>query len=662
MRQWQAMLASRIATDEIARAFPARLQPVPTSWSYRIGLVAVLAAMVMLQAIYVSLVVSSAAATVWWILSIPSIFATVRLNWLSILFALGPPVILSIVTFFLFKPIFMRALPPPPLPVVTRAEQPELFAFVDALCACLSVRPPTVIALSLDVNASASLRRGWRSFLRHDLQLTIGLPLVTGLSLRQFTGVLAHEFGHFSQTAGLRSWFVIQSIRNWFARVAFERDRWDVRLAEWREDTEGWRVQTVLVVAEFAVEASRALLRLLLRIGGLVSGGFSRQMEFNADHFEAAIVGADTFAQTTLDIPALNVALNQSWAAVEEQWQSRRLVDNFPCLVHHHWTGMDSALRSSVTESVLAETVDRYATHPSPSDRIASVRRWNPTAVFNLEGPARRLFREFEDLSAAITEAHYSLSIGEETDGAKRVAAAEVSASANDEAAFARARERFLPEAAYASRWFGPAIGGGNPDTADWYYAQLVGKLLDRESGLALLEQGLEIVPSSFALDRADLQHARESVALTRTELSNCISELRSAAACVAARIWQAPSTPHRVAYDALHSEQLALLELRVLLVRSRVIRANADSLPVAHAANLLEANAGQLDRTRLEILSRLASFASPIPLGSGEQTLAVQLDHDADPDTAAAWLLDRADLVGTRLLNRLCAQIEPER
>jgi hypothetical protein len=656
------MRTSLVSAEEIARAFPSRLHPVPTSWSYRLGLAAVLVTMVVLQAVYLTLVVAAAAATVWWIFSIPSIFATVRLNWFSLLFAIGPPAVLATVTFFLFKPIFVRPLPAPPLPEVTRAEQPELFAFVDSLCVCLGVRPPTVIALSLDVNASASLRHGWRSFLRHDLQLTIGLPLVAGLSLRQFTGVLAHEFGHFAQTAGLRSWFLIQNIRNWFARVAFERDRWDVQLAEWREDVEGWRIQTVLVVAEFAVEASRALLRLLLRVGGIVSSGFSRQMEFNADHFEAAIVGADTFAQTTLDMPAINVALNQSWAAVEDNWQSRRLVDDLPRLVHHYWSSMDGALRSSVNDAVLAETADRYATHPSPSDRIASVRRQNPSGVFNLEGPAERLFRNFDSLSGRITEAHYLQSLGEEKDSAERVAAAAVLAAADDEIRYERVRESLLPEVAYLSRWFGPAFGPGNEGAGDQRYAELLGKLLDQESGLALLEQGLEIVPVAFALDRSDLGHARVSVATTRSKLAGCVSELRASTAAVAHRSWQAPASAHRTAFDALRSEQLPLLELRVLLVRARVVRANVASLPAAQAANLIEANDEQLVHARQEILRRLSTVESAIPLNQGAQTLAAQLSQDADPDTAAAWLLDRADLVGTRLLNRLCFQIELDR
>jgi Zn-dependent protease with chaperone function len=36
------------------------------------------------------------------------------------------------------------------------------------------------------------------------LVLVIGLPLAAGMSMRQVAGVLAHEFGHFAQGAGMR--------------------------------------------------------------------------------------------------------------------------------------------------------------------------------------------------------------------------------------------------------------------------------------------------------------------------------------------------------------------------------------------------------------------------------------------------------------------------
>ena len=46
--------------------------------------------------------------------------------------------------------------------------------------------------------------------------LTIGLPLVAGLSLREFAGIIAHEFGHFTQGFGMRLSYVIRQINGWF--------------------------------------------------------------------------------------------------------------------------------------------------------------------------------------------------------------------------------------------------------------------------------------------------------------------------------------------------------------------------------------------------------------------------------------------------------------
>ena len=59
---------------------------------------------------------------------------------------------------------------------------------------------------------------------KKDLVLTIGLPLVAGLSIREFGGVLAHEFGHFAQGGGMRLTALVRFVNGWFARVVYERD------------------------------------------------------------------------------------------------------------------------------------------------------------------------------------------------------------------------------------------------------------------------------------------------------------------------------------------------------------------------------------------------------------------------------------------------------
>ena len=60
----------------------------------------------------------------------------------------------------------------------------SLFEYVARLCEIVRAPVPTSIRVNTQVNASASFRLGMISLLRNDLTLTIGLPIVAGMSLR----------------------------------------------------------------------------------------------------------------------------------------------------------------------------------------------------------------------------------------------------------------------------------------------------------------------------------------------------------------------------------------------------------------------------------------------------------------------------------------------
>ena len=154
------MESATITHDEMRRAFPGRIAPVPVTWSYRAWLTAVLAAMLLLQFIYFALITAVAAATAYYIVLIPEIVSHARINFITIVVIAAPLVTGIVVTFFLFKPIFARQAPAPEPPSLKREDQPELFEFVEALCGSLGAPAPSVISVSLDVNASAGLRRG----------------------------------------------------------------------------------------------------------------------------------------------------------------------------------------------------------------------------------------------------------------------------------------------------------------------------------------------------------------------------------------------------------------------------------------------------------------------------------------------------------------------
>ena len=122
---------------------------------------------------------------------------------------------------FMLKPFLARRAEAVEPYVLSRADEAFLFAFVTEIARIVGAPPPREIRLNSEVNACASFRRGLASIFspRQDLALTIGLPLLRGLPLHELAGVLAHEFGHFRQTGGMRLSFVVRGIAGWFAYV-----------------------------------------------------------------------------------------------------------------------------------------------------------------------------------------------------------------------------------------------------------------------------------------------------------------------------------------------------------------------------------------------------------------------------------------------------------
>ena len=104
------------------------------------------------------------------------------------------------------------------------------------------------------------------------------------------------------------SW-LIRSMNYWFARLVYERDSWDERLEEYskRFDNVFGRI---LMVARFTVWLVRRLLWVFMLVGHVISGFLMRQMEFDADRYEARFAGSKTFARTARQLHVLGVSWN----------------------------------------------------------------------------------------------------------------------------------------------------------------------------------------------------------------------------------------------------------------------------------------------------------------------------------------------------------------
>jgi len=213
------------------------------------------------------------------------------------------------------------------------------------------------------VNASASLRRGLLSLFANDLVLTIGLPLVACQSLPQFTGVLAHEFGHLSQSVGMRAVYVIRRVNHWFARVVYERDQWDVRVERWTLAAR--KVHLLLAGLGYAVKGmiwlGRRVLWALMWIGQVMSNVLLREMEFDADRHALRLVGEEAFGSALREVAVISVANDGAMHDLGGAWRGRRLADDLPSLVRANIAQLEPEVQRKIVEHGLTENTTMYA-------------------------------------------------------------------------------------------------------------------------------------------------------------------------------------------------------------------------------------------------------------------------------------------------------------
>lgn len=318
-----------------------------------------------------------------------------------------------VVLFFLFKPLLAkRPRQAQPL-ALNPADNPLLYAFISKICDVVGAPPPQRIDMDCNLNASASFRRGFRSMAGNDLVLTIGLPLVANFSARELAGIIAHEFGHFTQGAGMRLSYIIRAINFWFARVAYQRDAWDQALENWANDERDVRVLMIVWCVQIAVWFSRLILKLLMLIGHILAGFMLRQMEYNADAFQIQVVGSETFEATYRKFATLEAAMQQTYKLIRTQWKkSRQLPDNLSELIRQTHEALPAGILQKIDDTLGFKRTGIFDTHPSAADRIRRARMASAPGIFHDDRPASSLFASFEHPARFVTLLHYTESLG----------------------------------------------------------------------------------------------------------------------------------------------------------------------------------------------------------------------------------------------------------
>ncbi len=406
-----------LTTEEVISAFKGTITKPRTSIIYQLGLLVVTIATLLLPVLYLGLVVLAAWGTYYWATEFRYLLTAFRgggfYGLMFRFFMFGGPLFVGVVlTLFMIKLLFASA-PKHSQPLALNPEnEPVLFAFIRQICRTLQAPMPTRVDVDCDLNASASFRSGTFSFLRGDLVLPLGLPLVAGFNANQLAEVIAHEFGHFNQGLGMRLSYVIRRINAWFYRVIYERDSWDVTLDELAETEEFW-VTVVVGFARLGVWFSRLILKLLMWIGHLIGCFLIRQMEYDADASSIRLAGSQTFEESTRRLHVLSKVLEQSYTQLKHGFaKSKMLPDNFPAFMAMHDEKLSHEERSTLENTMGLEPTSAWSTHPSHGDRIRRARQVGESGVFSLDVPATALFSKFGILAQQVTRLHYTDDLG----------------------------------------------------------------------------------------------------------------------------------------------------------------------------------------------------------------------------------------------------------
>lgn len=234
---------------------------------------------------------------------------------------------------------------------LARDDAPALFGELDALAARLGAPRIDEVRLTDDFNAAAlEAPVRWQPWRRRRM-LLLGVPLLALAGVDAVRGVIAHELGHFSHRHGRLGQWIYRARAGWLS------------YAQAAEDDE------VSVLERAAAAFARWFAPRFARR----AFGYSRQCEYEADAFGAAVVGPATMASALLTIEVLDA-----------RWQ-RMVDDELPQLVAAQAAPPDRWL-ARVQQQVLLQppqpdewqrlrsrAADPDDTHPSLGERVQAL-------------------------------------------------------------------------------------------------------------------------------------------------------------------------------------------------------------------------------------------------------------------------------------------------
>ncbi|UII24898.1 M48 family metallopeptidase [Fulvivirga maritima] len=299
---------------------------------------------------------------------------------------------------------------------ISKADEPELFNLISDIVKQVGTSFPKKVYLSSDVNASVFYNSNfWSMFLPTKKNLQIGLGLVNTVSKAEFTAILSHEFGHFSQkTMKVGSYFynVNQVIYN----LLYDNESYDNLIQRWGSISGYFTIFVVLAVK--INEGVQWVLRAVYGVVNKSNMGLSREMEFHADEIAASVTGFEPLKTSLLRMSIADYSFNYVLSFYDARIASNQKSENIykehlyvmNFLAENNNMKIENGLPQITVEELgkfnKSKLVikDQWASHPSTEDRIEMLEKTGVLTQQTESMPANSIFTDIIETQKALTD------------------------------------------------------------------------------------------------------------------------------------------------------------------------------------------------------------------------------------------------------------------
>lgn len=337
---------------------------------------------------------------------------------------LGAGLILSalMIVAFLFKFLFQKSVSPiEGMKEISRSQHPRLFTMIDDIVKEAGTDFPKRVFISNQLNASVFYNSSfWSMFLPVRKNLHIGMGLVNASTEQELKGILAHEFGHFSQRS-MKVGSYVYNVNRIIYNLLYENTPFDEFMG--KVGNSHYLMQLTVFVARLIIKGFQGILKALYGYLNTSYMALSREMEFHADAVAAQIVGSETLIASLSRMDLADNAYASTFGFLNKEYGQDYKILNFFTLNAFvlGYYGKINKMEFKGRFPVVSEEElnkynksrlnikDQWASHPTMEERIAKIGKRNIPEKEEDSVEAFELFNHKETLQKKLTEELYPL-------------------------------------------------------------------------------------------------------------------------------------------------------------------------------------------------------------------------------------------------------------